>query len=78
MVPTGRSWQTIAAGYIGLISLLAFPLGPVAIVLGVQGLRAARRQGSHGRGRAIFGIVTGCIGSVLGILVLGDLLNGPD
>ena len=77
VVPAGRSWQTIAAGYVGLISLLAFPLGPVAIALGVFGLRAASRQGSHGRGRAIFGIVTGCIGSLLGIVVLGDLLDGP-
>ncbi len=77
VVPTGRSWQTITAGYVGLVSLLAFPLGPVAIVLGVLGLRAAGQQGSHGRGRAIFGIVTGCLGSFFGILVLGDLLDGP-
>ena len=77
VVPAGRSWQTIAAGYVGLISLLAFPLGPVAIVLGVLGLRAASRQGSHGRGRAVFGIMTGCIGSLIGLLVLGDSLDGP-
>src|SRR5688572_32884849 len=37
VVPAGRSWQTIAAGYVGLISLLVFPLGPVAIALGVLG-----------------------------------------
>ncbi len=77
VVPAGRSWQTIAAGYVGLISLVAFPLGPIAIALGVLGLRAANRQGSHGRGRAVFGIVAGCIGSLVGILVLGDLLDGP-
>jgi hypothetical protein len=77
VVPAGRSWQTIAAGYVGLVSLLVFPLGPVAIALGALGLRAASRQGSHGRGRAIFGIVAGCIGSFFGILLLGELLNGP-
>jgi hypothetical protein len=77
IVPTGRSWQTIAAGYVGLVSLLLFPLGPVAIVLGVLGLRAASRQGSHGRGRAIFGIVTGIIATIIGIAVLIDVLNGP-
>ena len=77
IVPTGRSWQTIAAGYVGLVSLLLFPLGPVAIVLGVLGLRAASRQGSHGRGRAIFGIVAGVIATLIGIAVLIDVLNGP-
>ncbi len=77
IVPTGRSWQTIAAGYVGLVSLLLFPLGPVAIVLGVLGLRAASRQGSHGRGRAIFGIVAGVIATIIGIAVLIDVLNGP-
>ncbi len=77
IVPTGRSWQTIAAGYVGIVSLLLVPLGPVAIVLGVLGLRAASRQGSHGRGRAIFGIVAGVIATVIGIAVIIDLLDGP-
>src|SRR5687767_44802 len=38
VLPTGRSWQTIAAGYVGLVSLFTFFLGPVAIALGVWGL----------------------------------------
>jgi hypothetical protein len=70
VLPTGRSWQTIAAGYVGLVSLFTFFLGPVAIALGVLGLRAASRQGSHGRGRAIFGIVSGCIGTLIAIVIL--------
>jgi len=77
VVPTGRSWQTIAAGYVGLISLLAFPLGPVAIVLGVLGLRAAGRQGSHGRVRAIFGIVSGCFATFIAVVIVINLANGP-
>lgn len=70
LVPTGRSWQSIASGYVGLVSLALFFLGPAAIVLGFLGLRAADRQGTHGRGRSIFGIVTGCIGTLFGLLVL--------
>ena len=70
VVPTGRSWQTIAAGYVGLVSLFTFFPGPFAIALGVLGLRAANRQGSHGRVRAIFGIVTGSIGTIVAILIV--------
>ncbi len=70
LVPTGRSWQSIAAGYVGLFSFALFFLGPAAIVLGFLGLRAANQQGTHGRGRSIFGIVTGCVGTLFGLLVL--------
>jgi hypothetical protein len=77
VVPAGRSWQTIAAGYVGLVTIFTFFPGPIAIGLGVLGLRAARRQGSHGRGRAIFGIVTGCLGTFVAIMIVIDLLNGP-
>jgi Protein of unknown function (DUF2510) len=73
LLPTGRSWQSIAAGYIGLVSLVVFILGPVAVVLGILGLRAAGRQGSHGRGRSVFGIVTGCLGTLFGLMLV---ING--
>lgn len=69
LLPTGRSWQSIAAGYLGLVSLVVFILGPAAVVLGILGLRAADRQGSHGRGRSIFGIVTGCLGTAFGLML---------
>jgi hypothetical protein len=65
LVPTGRPWQSIAAPYVGLISLALFFLGPVAIALGVVGVRAANRTGLHGRGRAVFGIVTGCLSTLV-------------
>jgi hypothetical protein len=77
IVPTGRSWQTIAAGYVGLISLFTFFPGPFAIALGVLGLRAAGRQGSHGRGRAIFGIVAGCFGTLIAVTIVIGLFQGP-
>ena len=69
LLPVGRSWQSVLAGYLGLAALLIWPLGPVAIVLGVLALRRAR-TGGHGSGRAWFGIVGGVLGSVFGVLSL--------
>lgn len=72
IAPVGRSWQSVTAGYVGLVALAIWILGPVAIVLGVLALRQAR-SGGHGTGRAIFALVTGAIASALCLLVL---LNG--
>ena len=69
LLPVGRSWQSVVAGYLGLLALLIWPLGPVAIALGVIALRRAR-TGGHGSGRAWFAIVGGLLGSVFGVLYL--------
>lgn len=69
ILPVGRSWQSVVAGYVGLVALLVFPLAPVAIGFGVWALVKAR-TGGHGRGRAVFAIVAGVIGIGVGVLVL--------
>ncbi len=66
ILPVGRSWQSIASGYLGLIGLVLWPVAPVAVWFGFWALRRAR-DGGHGRGRAIFGIVTGLIGMAIGV-----------
>jgi hypothetical protein len=71
IVPVGRSWQAIAAGYAGLISLFAWPLGPIAIGLGLWALAVASKKSTHGRGRAWFGIIAGLFGTLVFIYVLG-------
>lgn len=78
VVPIGRSWQSIVAGYMGLVALFLWPLafaGPVgiaiAVVLGATsvwlGVLALRRaaSGGHGRGRAWFAVVAGVLCLVL-------------
>jgi hypothetical protein len=71
LLPTGRSGWSIAAGYVALFALLIWPLGPVALLLGFKGLRVAERDGSHGRGRAIFAIVVGALSTIaLGVLLI--------
>lgn len=69
MLPVGRSWQSITAGYVGLLSLGLWALGPVAIWLGIWAIQKAR-TGGHGRGRAIFAIVTGTLGTLFMALYL--------
>lgn len=64
MLPVGRSWQSVTAGYLGLFSLGIWVLGPVAIGFGVWALVRAN-SGGHGRGRAITGIVGGLIGTII-------------
>src|SRR3954463_4804040 len=63
LLPLGRSWQSILAGYLGLFSILLIP-APAAVIFGIWGLVVAKKQGSHGRGRSIFGIVAGSIGTL--------------
>jgi hypothetical protein len=77
IVPVGRSWQSVVAPYLGLVSLLPVPiigqlLGIGGIVLGVIALRRAR-TGGHGSGRAITAIVLGSIGTIFGAIVLFNI-----
>ncbi len=65
ILPVGRSSWSIAAGYLGLFSILGV-FGPLAILAGVLGLRQiSRKPQLLGTGRAIFGIVAGVIGTLI-------------
>ncbi len=80
IVPIGRSWQSVVAPYLGLLSLLSVPiighvLGIGGIVLGVIALRRAR-TGGHGTGRAITAIVLGSIGTLTSTVLLLGLIAG--
>lgn len=72
LLPTGRSWQSIVAGYVALFALVIWPLGPVALGLGVWAVRRGR-VGGHGRGRAVFAIVVGVLATaaLVAVTVLG-------
>jgi hypothetical protein len=73
LLPTGRSWQAIAAGYVALLAIVIWPLGPVALGLGIWALRQASRQRSHGRGRAVFAVAVGVLATVMLIAVVTTL-----
>ncbi|HEX4966615.1 MAG TPA: GYF domain-containing protein [Thermoanaerobaculia bacterium] len=59
VLPVGRSGWAIAAGYLGLLSLLGI-FAPFAVITGVVALRdIAKHPEKHGLGRAWFGIILG-------------------
>lgn len=70
LLPTGRTWQSIAAGYVALFATVAWFLGPIALGLGIWALTASHKTGAHGRGRAIFAIVVGALATLLTIAIV--------
>jgi uncharacterized membrane protein len=69
VLPVGRSWESIVAGYVAIFALFLWALGPVSLGLGVLALRKAR-SGGRGTGRAVFAIVAGVLASVAGVVFL--------
>jgi hypothetical protein len=62
LLPVGRSGWAIAAGYMGLLSVLLIP-APIALILGIVAIIDIKKHpGRHGMGRAIFGIVMSIVG----------------
>jgi hypothetical protein len=70
LLPTGRTWQSIVAGYLALFALLFWCLGPVVLALGVYALYASSAGHGHGRGRAWFAVVVGMLSTLALFAVL--------
>ena len=69
LLPVGRSGWAIAAGYVGLISVLLVP-APLAIILSIIAIRSIKKSKAsehpkHGLGRAIFGLVMGILFTIM-------------
>lgn len=65
LMPVDRSSWAIAAGYLGLFSLLPF-FGIFAIIVAIIALRDLKRHPDlHGKGRAYFGLVMGVLFTLL-------------
>ena len=80
LIPVGRSGWAIAAGYLGLFSFILFP-APVSVVVSILAIRDIRRSRGtakvkHGMGRAVFGLVTGVVGSVLLAIISYGIATG--
>lgn len=71
ILPVGRSGWAIAAGYLGLLSLLGI-FGPPALICGLVALNDIRKHPEkHGKGRAWFGIVMGALGTIVIVVAIG-------
>jgi hypothetical protein len=76
LLPVGLSGWAIAAGYLGLVSVLCIP-APFALLTGILAIREMNRNPKkHGMGRAIFGIVMGGLGMLCLVAILVALLLG--
>lgn len=65
--------SALFSGLTGVLAPLAVVLGVIALVLGIAGRKMGRRPGVTGRGVATGGLVTGVLGLLLGLVVLGGL-----
>lgn len=71
LVPIGTSPTAIAAGYLGLFSLFCGLLGPIAIVVGIVGLRQGKKHPeSAGTARCIVGIALGAVSTLILFAIL--------
>jgi hypothetical protein len=70
MTPAGLSAWAIAAGYLGLFSILLLP-APLAIVFSILAIRDIKKNPHlHGMSRASFGLVMGIGCTILGLILL--------
>jgi hypothetical protein len=74
LLPIGRSGWAIAAGYLGLFALIVVP-APAALIVSLVAIWDIRRskhsaQPKYGMGRAIFGLITGLLGTGILLLIL--------
>jgi len=70
-LPVNVSLWGVFAGYLGLFSVLVWPLGPFAILCSAMTIRDLRRNPRHyGKIR----IVTGIVGGAIGTLAIGYFL----
>ena len=75
LLPVGRSGLAIAAGYLGLFSIIILP-APICLIVSILAIRDIRKHRhdphpKHGMGRAIFGLVMGLLGT--GVVAVGGI-----
>lgn len=78
LLPVGRSGWAIAAGYLGLLSMVLLP-APIAVIVSIIAIRDVQRSKhdphpKRGMGRAVFGLVMGLLFSLfLAILLIRSM-----
>jgi hypothetical protein len=80
LLPVGRSGWAIAAGYLGLFSLIVLP-APIALIVSIIAISDIRKSRAavhpkHGMGRAIFGLVMGILGTGALVMIFPHFMRG--
>jgi hypothetical protein len=74
-----KSLAAYYCGVFGLIPIIGNILGPIALILGIQGIRFARKHDAGGLGHAITGVILGSFATLvywgLTIIVVIGLIN---
>jgi len=74
LLPVGRSFWAIAAGYLGLLSVLGV-FAPISLIVGLIALSDIRKHPErHGRGRAWFGVIMGALGTIAVAVMVGSTI----
>jgi hypothetical protein len=70
VVPIGRTGLSIVSGYLGLCALVP-PLAPIALVVSIIAwVQFQKNPGKLGKGRIIFGLIAGSIGTAALVYLL--------
>ena len=70
ILPVGRSFWALAAGYLAFFAVFVLP-APVALICGILALRdISKNPHKLGKVRAIFGIVMGALGTAMLVMLL--------
>jgi hypothetical protein len=74
LVPAGMSGWAMAAGYLGLLSVLGYP-AILSLIVGMIALRDVRKHPEkQGVRRAWFAIIMGAVGTIVVVLLVGSTL----
>lgn len=76
VMPVNTPLAAIAAGYLGLLSILMFP-APFALIAGIIGIiQIKKRVNTRGVVRCIIGIVAGALGTaLLAWVIIANITN---
>lgn len=76
LLPVGRSGYAIAAGYLGLLSVLMI-FAPLALLFGILALLDIKKNPKKlGAGRAWFGIIMGAVFTPLLLVMIFAIATG--
>ena len=76
LLPVGRSGWAIAAGYLGLFSVLVI-FAPISLIVSIIAIRDIKKHDKRGMGRAALGLIMGAIFTAALIVMISLAIFAP-